>query len=163
MDWFLHRLGVKIASTAVGFVAFLIWMAVGGGGGPDLESVGSIPSRVWDGGAGTMVVEVELSEPGTLHASFWDEGDERWLDADQRLPAGSHRFEIDLPAGVLADFEVEVARPKEGSSVEWTFQAGGEVAWTERLEMDHAPEQGEVLRSAVEFEDAATGNLSEDW
>ena len=94
---------------------------VTGCGGSEAE-IRPIPDVVWGGGAAKVTVDVDMTGDGTLFVSFtermWDEHGQHYYTARElqgidRLPAGHHRYSIDVPAGVT-DGGALVNAGKEG-------------------------------------------------
>lgn len=143
----------KLAFGAGSVVLALVWMSMGGGGGGEYEELDRVPSAVFGGGAGEMTVDVKVSEPARLDASFgkWDESDE-WLEkwAQESLDAGQHLRVVDVGPDTYFYFEVAIDEPSPGASIEWTVYLDGAEIWRESERLDQSLEEGYAF--FVQFE-----------
>jgi hypothetical protein len=132
------------------------------------DAVESIPQEVWGGGAGTVTLEVEASEPAYVSASFetnsfslGDDGHE-YLESWQKVPAGKHTFEIDVPADVSGSVWVRVDEPSVGAKVKLVLRANGEVVGEDAMTLEKPLEEGYGFAAGLEVEDYAKGKLTDE-
>ena len=136
----------KIALSALGLIGALVWWSMGGGGDYQYEQLERMPAAVFDGGAGTLSIEVKTSQPAELHASFsqWDEADEdeSALAVDEALSAGLHTRSVDVAPDTYVYFEVGVPEAEVGATLEWTVFLDGQEILSERERLDEPLRDG---------------------
>ncbi len=132
------------------------------------EALDSIPTEVWGGGGGTVTLEFEASEPAYVSASFetnniviGDAGHE-FMEAWQKVPAGKHTFDIDVPANVSGSVWVRVDEPSVGAKVKVVMRANGELVGEDAMTLQEPLEEGYGFAAGLEVEDYAKGKLTED-
>lgn len=130
-------------------------------------SLSHIPEKVWEGGGGTVAIEVETSDPARVSVSFEtdvgvDSEDHRFLETWERVGPGSHTFRVEVPANVSGTAEVSVDDPKVGSRVRITVKVDGRVVAEDAQILERPLEPGYGFFAQVYLEDYATGTLFED-
>ena len=142
----LLELGAKKVAGAVGGVVLaLVWMSFGGGGG-EYQELDRVPTRAFGGGAGEVTVDIRVSEPAYLHASFsrWDASDDtdESTYASEELDPGQHLRSVDIGAGTYLYFEVGMENPPVGATIEWTVYLDGEEIHRESDRLEEPLEDG---------------------
>jgi len=130
-------------------------------------SLSHIPDKVWGGGGGQVVVEVESSDPGRVTMSFEtnkpiDSPEHKFLETWEKVGAGSHSFTVDVPAGVGGTAEMDADSPKVGSRVRIAVKVGGTVVAEDDSELSEPLKPGYGFFAQVEMEDYAEGKLEQD-
>jgi hypothetical protein len=154
----------NLVRTALGVGVMLAWWTLRGDN-VETETASQIPNRVWEGGAGTLSIEVDASTPSTMRASFGehDEGRSlRSMETWQEVAAGHHSFTIDVPAGVGGYIELGAVAPEPGDTLSWTLSAGGEVVDEQSETLEQPLEKGYAFFIQAYFDDYATGTLGDD-
>jgi hypothetical protein len=158
----------SLIRTALGLAVVLAWWTLRDGvvgTGPDTDTVSEIPTRVWEGGAGTLSIEVDTSTPAQMRIDFGEDDDgtpARSMDAWQEIGAGHHSFSIDVPAGVGGYVELGAVAPEPGDSLSWTISAGGAVVDEQSDTLERPLEEGYAFFLQSYFDEYATGTLGED-
>lgn len=136
-----------------------------GGGSTSTPTSSTIPSRVWEGGAGTVSIDVESSDPATLRAYFASMGKsdagkaDRELQAWEKVNAGVHTWTIDVPARTTGTLEFEAVGPKPGSKLSWTIRAGDKQIAQQTETLEKPLQNNEAFFLQIEVDDFATGKL----
>lgn len=164
----LQTLARKVLGAIAGvFICIAIWTIQDKltGGGNDV--VDAIPQEVWGGGGGTVTLEVEASEPAYVSASFEtnmpiDDDSHDYLETWQKIPAGKHTFEIDVPQDVSGSVWVRVDEPSVGAKVKLVLRANGELVGQDATTLEKPLEEGYGFAAGLEVEDYAKGKLYEE-
>jgi hypothetical protein len=164
METLIRKMLGAVAGVAICIGIWTIQDRLTGGSG---QSADSIPTEVWGGGAGTVTLEVEASEPAFVSASFetngislGDDGHE-YLESWQKIPAGKHTFDIDVPADVSGSVWVRVDEPSVGAKVKIVLRANGRYVGEDAMTLDQPLEDGYGFAAGLEIEDYARGKLYE--
>jgi hypothetical protein len=131
------------------------------------SSMSRIPSRVWEGGAGTVTIKVETTVPARVSATFEtnvpiDSADHRYLETWQNVEPGRHTFTVDVPANVSGTAEVSTTEAAVGSKVRVAVTANGRLAGEDSYTLTEPLRPGYALGAQVALENYATGELSRD-
>ena len=129
LEWGAKKLIFGVLSV----VGALVWMSFTGSDG-DYEELDRIPAVAFGGGAGELTVDVKVSEPAHMHASFsqYDESDdsEEAQFVQEDLAASHHLRSVDVGPDTYVYFEIGIDDPAVGASIEWTiYLDGDEVAF----------------------------------
>ena len=154
----------SLGKTLLGLAVVLAWWTIRGPADSDTETSSSIPTVVWDGGAGTLAIHAETSTPAQMRVSFHENGDSddaRSLETYQDIAAGSHDWTISVPANVGGYVELSATEPQPGASLRWTLQAGGNTVDEQSDTLEQALEPGYGFFLQTYFDDYATGSLGE--
>lgn len=154
----------SLAKTLVGLALVLAWWTIRGPGESDTETASSIPTVVWDGGAGTFSIHAETSAPAQMRVSFYENSesdDARSLETHQDVAAGIHNWTISVPANVGGYVELSATDPQPGTTLSWTLQAGGATVDEQTEQLEKPLEQGYGFFLQTYFDDYATGELGE--
>lgn len=134
--------------------------------GNDSASADKIPAQVWGGGGGTVVIEAEASEPAVISASFeqggYSDADHQFIEAWQKVDAGTHTFTIDVPANVSGSVWLRVDDPNVGAKVKLTMRANGEYVGEDALTLEKPLEPGYGFSAGLEVDDYARGKLTSE-
>jgi hypothetical protein len=154
----------NLVRTALGVAVMLAWWTLRDDS-VEVETASAIPTQVWEGGAGTLEIEVDTSTAATMRIDFGEDDDGmsiRSLDAWQEIGAGHHSFSIDVPAGVGGYVELGAVAPEPGDTLSWTISAGGDVVDEQSDTLERPLEDGYAFFLQAYFDEYATGTLGED-
>jgi len=157
----MEKLVRKVLGAIAGVaICIAVWTIQGKltGGGNDVAK--SIPAQVWGGGGGTVTLEVEASEPAYVSASF--ENDADFLETWQKVEAGTHTFDIDVPSDVSGSVWVRVDKPSAVAKVKVVMRANGEYVGEDAMTLDKPLEKGYGFAAGLEVDDYAKGKLTEE-
>jgi hypothetical protein len=149
--------------SILGVVVMLAWWSFRGSDA-NTESADKIPVKVWDGGAGTMTIEAESTSAARMRVSFSEEEKEdgRSLETYEDVPAGSHSWTINVPAGTGGYVELGAVDPKPGDKLTWKVSVNGRVVSEQAETLAQPLEKNTAFFLQSYFADYATGTLSED-
>lgn len=155
-----------LVRTVGGLVLMLAWWTItGSGDDPNSESADHIPSTVWEGGGGSLAIEVDTSSPAQMRLSFsreGDDGEERELQTWEDVDAGHHVFTIDVPGEVGGYVELGAIDPKPGDELHWTVAVNGETVSEQQDRLDSPLQDGYAFFLQAYFDEYASGTLSGD-
>jgi hypothetical protein len=156
----------SLIRTALGLVVVLAWWTFTGDSVDTAsDSVNGIPTRVWEGGAGTLSIELDTTTPAQIRIDFGENAEDesaRSLDAWQDIAAGHHTFSVDVPAGVGGYVDLGAVDPKPGDSLSWRISAGDTVVDEQSQTLDAPLQEGFSFGLQAYFDDYATGTLGLD-
>jgi hypothetical protein len=138
----MRKLLIRGGLSALGVVTALLWFSYGPKG-KSVASQSHIPTKVGTGGQ-TLEIDAESSSPATMSVSFDNLskpiGEQLLLNTWEKIPAGTHSWSIDVPAGVGGYIELDADHPNVGDSL------------TMRIHMNRklVDEQSEKLNSPLE-------------
>ncbi|HKQ98380.1 MAG TPA: hypothetical protein VJV75_10925 [Candidatus Polarisedimenticolia bacterium] len=161
-------LAKRVVFGVLGVAVMLCFWTVKGWFVEDANAtVAHIPDKVWDGGGGTVVLEVETSDPARFSASFEtnlqiDDADHKYLDTWERVGAGLHTYTIDVPNNVSGTVEAGIDDPKVGARVRVAVKVDGRTVAEDSQVLTEPLQQGYGFFAQVELEDYVKGTLSED-
>jgi len=164
MDTLVRKVLGAIAGVAICIAIWTIQDKLSAGG--DADSADSIPTQVWGGGAGTVTIQAEVNQPAILTASFEnnlaiDDPNHEYLESWQKIPAGTHTFNIDVPANVGGSVELRVDEPTVGASIKIAVLIDGRVVSESSDHLDAPLEAGYGFAAGMELEDYAGGKVAE--
>jgi uncharacterized protein YqfA (UPF0365 family) len=154
--------GILGVALTLGFWTVKGWMTTDAN-----ATVSHIPDKVWDGGAGKVVVEAETTEAARVSLSFEnnssiDDPGHKVLETWERVSAGLHTWVIDVPAGVSGTAEVDVDAPKVGSRVRIAVKVDGRTAAEDTQVLNEPLRSGYAFFAQVALEDYAKGVVGND-
>ena len=155
------RLLKRGALAILGVVVCLVWWSIRGGGSGG-ETVEGIPDRIWEGGAGTMTIDVETSSPARLNitCSRWLEGDEEQsIECWEQIDAGTHSWTIDIPSSGGGYIDLTAEEPPVGARLSWTVRVNDEVVVEETQTLDQPLEPNYAFGLQVFMDDYATASV----
>ena len=98
MDGLMKRvaLGVLGVVLTLGF-----WTVKGWFTGEAEATSARIPDKVWDGGGGTVFIEVETTDTGRVSVTFEtndrvDAADHKYLETWEKIEPGQHTYKIEV-------------------------------------------------------------------
>jgi hypothetical protein len=148
-------------------ICIAIWTIQGKLTGGDNDIMESIPRQVWGGGS-PVTLEVEASEEAYVSASFetnnismGDPGHE-FLESWQKVPAGKHTFDIDVPANVSGSVWVRVDKPNLGAKVHLALRSNGKLVGEDEMTLDKPLEPGYGFSAGLDVDDYAKGKLTDE-
>ena len=116
----------RILSTLLGLVVVLTWWTIRGDRSPPEEQLQGIPAKVWDGGGGTLAIEVDASTDATLSIDFHERRDGgRNSNAREKVGPGAHSWSIEIPPNAGGYIEFEADAPQPGAKLSWTIRRDG--------------------------------------
>ena len=126
-----------------------------------------IPEKVWDGGGGTVFLEVETTDAGRVSVTFEtnlavDDASHRYLETWERIQPGLHTYKIEVPAGVSGTAEVDIDEPKVGSRARVALKVDGRTAVEDSQTLTEPLQSGYAFFAQVHLEDYARGTPGED-
>jgi hypothetical protein len=164
MEGVLKRvvLGILGVALTLGF-----WTVKGWFVGDASATSAHIPDKVWDGGGGTVFVEVESTDPARVSVTFEtnvaiDDADHKFLETWERVEPGVHTYKIEVPANVSGTAEVSAEEPKVGSRVRVAVKVDGSTVAEDSLTLTEPLKPGYGFFAQVHLEDYAKGTPGED-
>lgn len=144
------------AGVAVLGVAIMIgwWTLRGDRSETTTQTESRIPSKLWEGGGATLVINLETSEPTRVHASFGS-GENRSLEAEELIQPGRHSWTIDLPTDCYVFFSPSAIEPKVGAKMSWTVTLNGHLLLDETETLEKPLEPNYAFGLSLEIEDVA--------
>lgn len=160
MSKLIRRVLMAVAGLAVMLAWFTFKPSRGG------EAADHLPAKVWEGGAATLTIEVETSAAATVTAVFETNGDlgdasHRILETHQTVPAGKHRFEIDVPANVGGSVFARVDEPSVGEKVSLALSTPAGEFGRDEAALTEPLREGEGFGAGLEVENYARGALED--
>ena len=158
----------RAAMTILGVVVMLgFWTVKSWFTDEASASLSHIPQKVWDGGGGTVVFEVESSDPARVSISFEtndavNSEDHKFLESWERVGAGAHTFSIEVPSSVGGTAEISAENPKIGSRVRIAVKVDGRIVAEDFSTLTEPLQPGYGFFAQVHLEDYASGKLEED-
>jgi hypothetical protein len=158
----------RVAMAVLGLVLTLgFWTVKGWFVGEAGATSAHIPDKVWDGGGGTVFIEVETTDPARVSATFEtndqvDSPAHKFLETWEHVEAGEHTYKIEVPAGVSGTAEVSADAPKVGSQVRIAVKVDGSTVAEDRQTLTEPLKPGYGFFAQVNLKDYATGARGED-
>ena len=116
----------KILSALLGVLVMLAWWTIRGSHAPPGQIVESIPAKVWDGGGGTITIDVDTSVAATLSIGFSERQDKgRRMTTLEKVGPGTHSWSVEVPRNTGGYIEFEADAPKPGAKLSWTLHHDG--------------------------------------
>jgi hypothetical protein len=158
----------RIVLGALGVALTLgFWSAKGWLVGDAQATSAHIPDKVWDGGGGKVVLEVETTEATRFSASFEtnlqvDDSGHKFLETWERVEPGLHTFTIDVPAHVSGIVEAGIDAPKVGAHVRVAVKVDGHTVAEDSQTLTEPLQAGYGFFAQVELDDYVTGAPAHD-
>jgi hypothetical protein len=154
----------KLLGTLLGVVVMIgYWTFMGPG--TQSDSMSRIPEKVWEGGAGTMQIEVESTGPAQMRVSF-DENSEsddaNSLDTYEDVSAGFHAWTIDLPANAGGYVEFGASKPNVGDKLSMKVIVNGKLAYEENSTLDEPLKPNYAFFVQAYFDDYSKAALGDE-
>ena len=136
MKKFILRLGF----SALGVAATLLWWTYHNTGS-SAQSASHIPAKVGEGG-NQLVVEAETTTPATVRLNFEDlrkpAGQQILVESWEKIPAGGHRWAVDIPGGIGGYIELEADHPNPGDTLTQSIRINGKEVDRQSERLDSA-------------------------
>jgi len=164
MGGFLKRvvLGILGVALTLGF-----WTVKGWFTGEAGATSAHIPEKVWDGGGGTVFIEVETTDTARVSATFesnvpMDDEEHEYLETWERIEPGERTYKIEVPANVSGTAEVCADVPKVGSRARIALQVDGSTMAEDSATLTEPLKPGYAFCAQIQLVDYATGAPGED-
>jgi hypothetical protein len=155
----------KAVGAVLGMALVLGYWTFVGGSGTQTESMDTIPAKVWEGGAGTMQIEIESTSPAQMRISFYERSEEeeaKSVETYEDVPAGLHTWTIDLPANTGGYVELGAVKPKVGDKLSMKVLVNGKVAYEENSTLEQELQPNYAFFVQAHFEDYSRAALGDD-
>ena len=156
------------AMTILGVAVMLgFWTVKGWFNDEASASLSHIPQKVWNGGGGTVLFEVESSDPARVSVSFEtnnlvNSDDHKYLETWEKIGPGARTFSIEVPSDVGGTAEISAENPKIGSRVRIAVKVDGRIVAEDFSTLTEPLQPGYGFFAQVHLEDYATGKSEED-
>jgi len=157
----MDRIVKRAVFAALGVVVTLAWWSFTGRGGASSE-VRGIPSKVWEGDAGVLAVDVESTTPAKFRISFSDDK-ERRIEAWAPVKEGTHSWAISIPHGAGGYIEFEADNPKVGDKLSWKITLNGETVDEQSETLDRPLQSGYAFFLQSAYDDYSTMKPEKDF
>jgi len=155
----------KAAGTVLGVAVMLGYWTFVGDSGKQTESMNKIPVKMWDGGAGTMQIEIDSTGPAQLRVSFYERSedeDAKSVETYEDVSAGFHIWTIDLPANTGGYVELGAVKPKLGDKLSMKVLVNGKVAYEENSTLHEVLQPNYAFFVQAHFEDYSKAALGDE-
>jgi len=136
----MKKLILRLGLSALGVAATLLWWTYHDTGS-SAQSMSHIPAKVGEGGI-QLVVETETTTPATLRINFDDVqkplGQQILLESWEKIPAGPHRWTVDIPSGIGGYIELEADHPNPGDTLTQHIRINGKEVDSQSERLDGA-------------------------
>jgi len=161
----LKNLAVRVGLAVLGVVVMLAWWSFRGDGGKS-STVEKIPAKVWNGGAGTLTIEIETTCATRMSINFEeyevDFEKRRNLGAWEKAAPGSHSWTIDVPAKVGGYIDLTAENPKVGDKLSWKIRLNGRIVDEQSQTLDAPLQSGYAFGLQVHYQEYATATQEEE-
>jgi hypothetical protein len=147
----------------VGLALTLAWWSIRGGGSGGASQEG-IPARVWNGGGGSLTVEVETTCPAKMSIGFNERKNEgaKSLETWERVEAGSRSWTVDVPPAAGGYIELGAIEPKVGDRLKWKVSVNGRVIDEQTETLEEALKPGYAFFIQLHLEDYGQAKPEEE-
>jgi len=158
----------RIGLGALGVALMLgFWTVKGWLVGEASATSAHIPDKVWEGGGGSVVLEVETTGPARVSASFEtndqvDNAGHKFLETWERVEPGLHLYTVELPREVSGIVEAGIDDPKVGARVRVAVKVHGETVAEDSQTLTEPLQAGYGFFAQVELDDYLTGRPARD-
>ena len=153
---------VRAGLAVLGMVVTLSWWTITGTGSND-ETVHGIPSKVWEGGAAKLEVEVETTSAARINIGFDErDGDGKSMEAWTQISPGTHRWTVDVPSSVGGYIDLTAENPKSGDKLTWKILVDGTTVDEQSETLEEALKPGWAFGLQTFMEDYSKGEPSDD-
>lgn len=142
----------KLFMTVLGVVVMLTWWTIRGSHAPPEEVVESIPAKVWDGGGGTLSIDLDTNVAGKLSIGF-DGEKERSMTAIEKAAPGTHSWTVEVPRGSGGYIEFNAEAPQPGAKMSWTLRHDGRLIASQTETLDRPLQNNEAFFLQEYFDD----------
>ena len=133
-------------------VTLAVWTFTGGGN--NSSEVEGIPTKVWEGGGGTLAVETNSTTPAKFRIGFAsDADDDKSLHAWTSVAPGAHSWTIDVPRGAGGYIELTADDPKVGDKLSWQIRLNGETVDEQSETLEQPLSRGYAFGLQSEYDD----------
>jgi hypothetical protein len=117
----------RVLFSVLGVAVMLAWWTIRGDSGSNTKVQKSIPAKVWDGGGGTISVELETTVAGKMSIGFEErvEKDARSLQTEEHVAPGKHLWSVEVPTNAGGYIEFDAEAPKVGDKMSWVVRHNG--------------------------------------
>lgn len=116
----------KVLFSALGMVLVLGYWTLRGSSGTNTETKKSIPAKVWNGGGGTISVELHTSVAGKMSIGFEERAEHgKSLQTLEHVNAGDHTWSVEVPTNAGGYIEFDAESPKVGDKISWVVRHNG--------------------------------------
>lgn len=158
----IKNLLVRAGVAVLGVVVMLAWWSFRGDDGKS-ASADRIPAKVWNGGGGTVTIEIETTTAARMSVSFTEEKEDgRSLNTWEVVQPGARSWTIDVPANVSGYIDLVAEKPQIGDKLSWKVKVNGQVVDEQSESLQEALRAGYAFGIQVYLADYATGKLEED-
>ena len=159
MGEMLQRMVGKAVMGAIGLALWMGYYTFIDTSDYEYTEVATLPSVVFEGGGGTLDIDLSINQPGQLTTSFeqWNEAgdDEQSLGSHQPLEPGEHHFSVDVAEATYGYFEVGLPNATVGGKIRWEVRLDGETLTTEEIELEETLADNYAFFVQFEFDDLA--------
>ena len=153
----------KILSSLLGLVLALTWWTIRGHFSHHDTVVNAIPAKVWDGGGGTMTIDVDTSVAGKLSIEFNERGKNgRSMTTLEQAGAGTHTWSVEVPRNAGGYIEFGADAPSPGAKMSWTIRLDGRRIVSESETLDQPLGKNEAFFLQRYYKDYSRARTSAD-
>jgi hypothetical protein len=150
----MRKLAMRVLLGALGVAVTLGYWTLRGPGESRTKTQSRIPSRVGDGGGGSLSLRVETTCPATMRISFYERKDDgQALETWESVGPGEHSWTIDVPKGTGGTVELGAEQPKVGDALRWTISLNGQTIDEQSESLDEALKPGYAFFLQSEYDD----------
>ena len=157
-------IGKSLLKTLVGLALVLAWWTLRGPHDDHTDTANHIPTVVWNGGAGTLLISAETTTAAQMRVSFHEQSQDpkaRLLETYEDVGPGPHTWTIDVPKDVGGYVELSATSPHPGDHLHWTLTAAGNTVDEQDETLEKPLEPGYGFFIQAYFEDYASGELGD--
>jgi hypothetical protein len=150
--------------AALGVAVTLAWWTLRGGGTGTPAQEG-IPSRVWNGGGGTLAIQVETTCPAKMSIGFEERGKDegaKSLETWEHVAAGTRSWTVDVPPSAGGYIELDAENPKVGDQLKWAVSVNGQVIDEQSETLQEALKPGYAFFPQIHLEDYGEAKPDEE-
>lgn len=139
----MKKMLVRLVLSALGVAVTLLWWTYRDRGS-HAQSLEHIPAEI-AGGGNQLEIEATASTAATLRITFEDvnkpAGQQILAEAWEKMPAGTHTWRVNVPAGVGGYIELNADQPNAGDTLSQRIKMNGKSLdeETERLDRPLEP------------------------
>ena len=161
----LKSLLVRAGLAVLGVAVMLAWWSFRGSDGKS-STVQQIPAKVWNGGAGTLTIEIETTCAARVSINF-EEHEEaiesrRNLGAWEKVGTGVHSWTIDVPAKVGGYIDLTAENPKVGDKLSWRIKLNNQVVDEQSQTLEEALKPNYAFGLQAFYQEYASAQKEED-
>lgn len=111
-----------------------------------------VPSKVGNGGAGTLSIDAELSQSSFLAVDFRGAGVGH-VNAHEDLQPGRYSWNVELAPGTGGSVRLEAKSPTPGAKLHWVVKYNGLEVIDQEGSLEHPLGSGESFFLGVDKDD----------